>query len=40
MKLTGHLFSAFFISLISLICFSCIAVLISGHKIMQFDQIV
>ena len=40
MKLTGHLFSAFLISLVSLIGFSCIAVLISGQKIIQFDQTV
>ena len=40
MKLTGHLFSAFLISLFSLIGFSCIAVLISGQKIIQFDQTV
>ena len=40
MKLTGHLFSAFLISLASLIGFSCIAVLISGQKIVQFDQTV
>ena len=40
MKLTGHLFSAFLISLVSLIGFSCIAVLISGQNIIQFDQTV
>src|SRR6476620_11085185 len=40
MKLTGHLFSAFLISLVSLIGLSCIAVLISGQKIIQFDQTV
>ena len=40
MKLTGHLLSAFLISLASLIGFSCIAVLISSQKIVQFDQIV
>ena len=40
MKLTGHLFNAFLISLVSLIGFSCIAVFISGQKIIQFDQTV
>ena len=38
MKLPGHLLSAFLISLVSLIGFSSMAVLISGHKIMMFDQ--
>ncbi|QED48297.1 phosphatase PAP2 family protein [Cytobacillus dafuensis] len=38
MKLTGHLFSAFLISLLSLIGFSYIAMLINGQKIVRFDQ--
>ena len=40
MRLTGYLLSAFIIGLVSLIGFSCMAILISGHKIVQFDQYV
>jgi len=40
MKLTGHLLRAFLISFVSLIGFSCVAVLISGQKIIRFDQTV
>jgi len=38
MRLTGYLLTAFIISLISLIGFSCMAILISGNKIVQLDQ--
>src|SRR3954447_21483678 len=40
MKLTGDLLRAFLISFVSLIGFSCVAVLISGQKIIRFDQTV
>lgn len=38
MKLIRHLFSGFFVSLVSLIGFSCIAILISGQELSQFDH--
>ncbi|MFJ8264309.1 phosphatase PAP2 family protein [Rummeliibacillus sp. NPDC094406] len=38
MKLKGQLLSAFLVALVSLIGFSSIAILISDHKIVQFDQ--
>ncbi|MFT4413414.1 phosphatase PAP2 family protein [Bacillus sp. UMB0728] len=38
MKLKGHLLSAFLIGLVSLIGFSCMAILISAQKIERFDQ--
>ncbi|SES17578.1 phosphatase PAP2 family protein [Psychrobacillus sp. OK032] len=40
MRLTGYLLTAFIIGLVSLIGFSCMAILIRGHKIVQFDQYV
>ena len=40
MKLTRYLLTAFIIGLVSLIGFSCMAILISGHKIVKFDQYV
>ncbi|MFJ8065697.1 phosphatase PAP2 family protein [Psychrobacillus sp. NPDC096426] len=40
MRLTGYLLTAFIIGLVSLIGFSCMAILISGHKIVQLDQYV
>ncbi|WP_102693290.1 phosphatase PAP2 family protein [Rummeliibacillus pycnus] len=38
MKLKGYLWSAFLVAFISIIGFSYIAILISNHKIIQFDQ--
>ena len=38
MKLIRYLFSGFMISLVSLIGFSCIAILMNGQKLIQFDQ--
>ncbi|AMX00337.1 phosphatase PAP2 family protein [Rummeliibacillus stabekisii] len=38
MKLKGHLLSAILIGLVSLIGFSCMAILISAQKIVRFDQ--
>ena len=38
MKLNSYLLSAFLVALVSIIGFSYIAVLISDHKIVQFDQ--
>ncbi|MGG0657706.1 phosphatase PAP2 family protein [Rummeliibacillus pycnus] len=38
MKLKGYLLSAFLVALFSLIGFSSIAILISDHKIVRFDQ--
>ena len=38
MKLKGHLLRAFLIGLVSLIGFSCMAILISAQKIVLFDQ--
>ncbi|WP_277585246.1 phosphatase PAP2 family protein [Psychrobacillus antarcticus] len=40
MRLTGYLLRAFIIGLVSLIGFSCMAILIRRHKIVQFDQYV
>ena len=39
MKLIRYLFSGFTISLVSLIGFSCIAILMNGQKLSQFDQV-
>ncbi|HWI47872.1 MAG TPA: phosphatase PAP2 family protein [Rummeliibacillus sp.] len=38
MKLKTHLLSAFIVALVSLVGFSCMAILISDHKIVRFDQ--
>ena len=40
MRLIRYLFSGFMISLVSLIGFSCIAILVNGQKLSQFDQVV
>ena len=40
MRLVRDLFSGFMISLVSLIGFSCIAILMNRQKLSQFDQVV
>ncbi len=38
MKLNAHLISAFLVALVSILGFSCMAIFISDHKIVNFDQ--